>query len=537
MRTLVRSLAALLLLAPHLPARPQCPVAKWIPDAPGGAFGRSVAVDGTTALVGAPFADPAGPSSGEVTVFELTPAGWQAVQKLQPAGAAAFDYFGWSVDLEGDRALVGAYAYQAGAGAAHVFERQGGTWTETAALEDPQGLLGDQLGVDVSLSGDVALVGANGVDGAAQKTGAACVFERQGGAWVLVQKLTAPAETQNDYFGWSVAVSGNTAVVGRSGGDPAGVPDAGTAHVFERGPAGWQHVQELAAPGAAPGDLFGIEVALEDDTLLAGAWLDDAPGAPDAGAVHVFERQAGLFVPTQELAGSPPLPGGILGWSLDLDGDRALAGAYGNGPAGAGSGLALVFDRTPQGWSQSAVLLPLDGAPGDNFGYAVALAGDVALAGAWFDGDLGADTGAVHPFSVAGTGCPLLAAAPAVVSVAAGGTQHFALRAGPAHAGLPYLLLGSAGGTAPGTPAGPVVLPLVAADTYFLFTLTAPGAPPLSGSFAALDAAGEGAAQWTAGPGLPPALAGLSLHHAYVVLGGSLVPVLASNPVPLEFVP
>ena len=158
---------------------------------------------GTTALVGAPFADPAGPSSGEVTVFELTPAGWQAVQKLQPAGAAAFDYFGWSVDLEGDRALVGAYAYQAGAGAAHVFERQGGTWTETAALEDPQGLLGDQLGVDVSLSGDVALVGANGVDGAAQKTGAACVFERQGGAWVLVQKLTAPAETQNDYFGWS----------------------------------------------------------------------------------------------------------------------------------------------------------------------------------------------------------------------------------------------------------------------------------------------------------------------------------------------
>jgi len=358
------------------------------------AFGWSVALSGDTALVGAAGYGPA--MQGAAFVFTGSGPNWTQQGKLVASDGQLEDQFGYSVALSGDTALVGAPYDIVGEniqqGSAYVFTRSWTTWTEKAHLTVSDGAAMDWFGASVALSGDTALVGAPNDDvGGNSDQGSAYVFTGSGTTWSQQWKLTATDGAADDYFGRSVALSGNTALVGAAG---FGGALQGSAYVFGRifSPAIlWYQSAHLAASDGAVGDNFGFSVALSGDTALVGAPYDDVSGNTDQGSAYVFTPSPSGWTQQAQLTA---LEGSAVDWSgfsVALSGDTALVAVPHDDVGGnTNQGSAYVFTRSGTIWSQQAQLIASDGALGDTFGYSVALSGDTALVGAPLD-DGGAD--------------------------------------------------------------------------------------------------------------------------------------------------
>lgn len=252
---------------------------------------------------------------------------------------------------------------------------------ETQKLVAASPASGDHLGTSVALDGDVLVVGAPGWIGITVTPGRASVYERAGGAWVETATLQAGDGTAQDFFGQSVAVSGDELVVGAYGNDglcPSDpFCDSGAVYVFRRDPSGWHQVQTLLASDAMPGDFFGAAVALSGDTLVVGAPEDDPFGVHD-GSVYVFERGPSGWSQTQKLVADHPWLG-RFGAHVAIDRDTLAVGAPGLGAFGLEG--VCVFERGPTGFEQRDRFRSSDWQPDDEFG-SLALCGDVLVVGA-----------------------------------------------------------------------------------------------------------------------------------------------------------
>lgn len=198
---------------------------------------------------------------------------WAPQATLTAGDGAAGDSFGWDVALDGDTALVGAPSADDFNGAAYVFTRAAGAWTEQAKLGANEDTYG--FGESVALSGDSALFGV-------WYNNAAYVFGRSGGVWSQQAKLVASDGAEVGWFGDSVALSGDTALVGARG--------ARAAYVFVRLGEAWCEQAKLASSGDA--SWVGSAVALEGDTLLVGVPADQVNGDPYRGSAHVFRLES-----------------------------------------------------------------------------------------------------------------------------------------------------------------------------------------------------------------------------------------------------
>jgi hypothetical protein len=353
-------------------------------------FGISVAIDGETALVGVWQDDDKGVDSGAAFVFVRSGGVWCEQQKLTAVDGQAGDRFGWSVALSGDTALLGAERDDDGgadAGSAYVFVRTDGTWSQQEKFVPGDAAAGDELGWSVALDGDTALVGADRDDdpAAGADVGAVYVFVRTGSGWNQQQKLTAADGAPDDLFGQSVALSGDTALVGAASDDDKG-GGSGSAYVFVRTSGAWSQQQKLTAGDGAAGDLFGWSVALRGDTALVGAPRDDDKGT-DSGSAYVFVR-SGAWSEAQKLTAQDGVADDEFGFSVALDGNVALVGAYGANGNGDDAGAAYVFVQAGGKWNEQEKFDAPDGAPDDRYGWAVALSGDTALIGAYRDDDV-----------------------------------------------------------------------------------------------------------------------------------------------------
>ncbi len=203
---------------------------------------------------------------------------WRQQAELTASDGVAGDHLGGPVALSKDTALVGAWATHHGAGAAYVFARHGSAWTEHAKLTADDGMPGDWFGVSVALSGNTALVGAP----LAGHTGAAYIFVRDGNDWTEQGRLTADDGASGDWFGRTVALSGNTAVVSAWYEHN----DTGAAYVFVRHGSRWTRQAKLTAGDGVADDYFGSAVALSGNTALVGA----AGKSDNTGAAYVFVR-------------------------------------------------------------------------------------------------------------------------------------------------------------------------------------------------------------------------------------------------------
>jgi len=364
-------------------------------------FGNSVALSGDTALVGSYGANA---HQGAAYVFTRSGSAWSLQQQLNPSDGAPGDRFGISVALSGDTALVGAYYHTIGTnvrqGAAYVFTRSGTTWSQQAQLTASDGAANDEFGWSVALSGDTALVGAwkDNIDANA-KQGSVYVFTRSGSTWNQQAKLTASDGAAGDQFGTSLALSGDTAVVGAYYDDVTGNQDQGSAYVFTRSGTTWSQQAHLIASDGAADDLFGISVALSGDTALVGACFYNVGGNFRQGSAYIFTRSGTSWSQQAKLTAADGAAGDFFGGSVALSGDTALVGAFlDDVGVNADQGSAYVFTGSGSTWSQQIKLTASDGAAGDNFSYlAVALSGDTALVGAYLD-DVGAnaDQGAAY---------------------------------------------------------------------------------------------------------------------------------------------
>jgi FG-GAP repeat protein len=263
--------------------------------AEGDFFGVSVAVSGDTIVVGAWDNDGGSENSGSAYVFVRSGVSWTEQQKLTASDAAAGDDFGGSVAIDGDTAVVGARLNDdAGdsSGSAYVFVRSGTTWTEQQKLTASDAAERDSFGESVAVSGDTAVVGARWNDDAGDSSGSAYVFVRSGTTWTEQQKLTASDAAEGDFFGISVAISGDTAVVGVRNDDVVGI-NSGSAYVFVRSGTIWTEQQKLTASDAAAVDRFGLDVAISGDTVVVGAPANDDAGF-NSGSVYIYK--AGTFV-------------------------------------------------------------------------------------------------------------------------------------------------------------------------------------------------------------------------------------------------
>ena len=367
----------------------------------------------------------------------LEAADWSAIQEAGPqppisqqaylkaSNTGKNDFFD-AVAISGDTVIVGAPFEDSkttgvdgkqnddslfNSGAAYIFTRSGGKWTQQAYLKASDASKKAQFGLSVAVSGDTAVVGAFG---AGSQAGAAYVFTRVGTKWTQQAILKASNTAAGSLFGYSVAVSGETVVVGAFG-DPSNATgvggsqtdktmvQAGAAYVFTRTGTTWVQQAYLKASNTDRGDLFGISVAVLGDTVIVGAAGEDSGGggkqadnkADQAGAAYVFSRTGTAWKQQAYLKASNAGSGDMFGRSVAMSPDTVVIGANqessnsnainGNQAdnSAAQAGAAYVFARTNKTWKQQAYLKAGNSRAGDQFGVSVAAAGNIVVVGAY----------------------------------------------------------------------------------------------------------------------------------------------------------
>jgi hypothetical protein len=357
-----------------------------------GYFGGAVAVSGDIAIVGAEEVDDVATDAGAAYVFRRTgPGTWVEEDELLAADGAANDFFGDAVAVCGDTALIGAPGRDelaVDSGAVYVFRRNGdGTWTQLQKLVPDGGGAYGGFGCCVAMSGSLAIIGSVGDSTTATFAGAAYGFS-QGldDLWTQEAKLLASDGATEDFFGASVAISGAWAVVGAPFDDDNGA-NSGSAYAFKRKSNGrWRQRAKILRPGGDPNDFFGFSVGLSGKDAIVGAPWDDDGSAE--GSATVFRRAGNVWTKLRRLRASDASLYEMFGSSVAIWGDTAIVGSPDN-LLQDGPGAVYSFTRSEEGvWPayEDAILTAPAPAEVDFFGAAIALCGDFAVVGAPADG-------------------------------------------------------------------------------------------------------------------------------------------------------
>ena len=315
--------------------------------------------------------------------------------------AEPFGRVGESVAIDGDVAVAGSPYATVGtlaeAGRAYVFERRDGRWTEAATLSALGAEAYDRFGMSVAVSGDTIVVGADRRDGpAGSDAGAAYVFARRNGSWAPAATLAPRGLTAHAAAGFDVAIDGGTAVVGAPG-----AAGTGAAYVFVERGGRWTQQAALAPPGSGRSG-FGHAVAIAGDAVLIGAVTASEPLVL-AGAAHVFRRRGTAWAHEARLAPARHEALSRFGAAVAIAGDVALVAAP---RASVGdrtrAGAAWIFVRSGNGWRETAELTSRPPRSDEEFGRSLALALPWAIVGSHFGDAAGLNTGGAQLFALDG---------------------------------------------------------------------------------------------------------------------------------------
>ena len=323
------------------------------------------------------------------------------------------DKFGHSVDTSRGTVLVGAVRDGldglVAAGSAYVYNRRDVVSAAGSASLPPRAKLTasdaadrDMFGFSVALSGDTAVVGAYGADTVAGKdAGAAYIFTRSGDTWTQQAKLTSPEAAAGAQFGMSVDVDGDTVAVIAPMQNTARGRAAGATYVFVRTGDNWNLQARLAVSSpAAKRYNESTNVTIGGDTLAIGAGYEDTAAGVDAGAIYVFTRSGGTWAQQARLEASTPGAYDTFGSAVAVGGDTLVAGTPHDDIGGAPDvGTVSVFVRTGDSWSIQSVLERTGAEEFDVFGLSVDVSGDVLVASAPYDNlGPGRDQGSVDVY-------------------------------------------------------------------------------------------------------------------------------------------
>ena len=359
-------------------------------------FGFSVAVDDDTAIIGAPTNDD---DIGQAYIFTRSGTVWTEQAKLLASDGEAGDWFGLSVSLDGDTAIIGApYDNDNGdfSGSAYIFERSGTVWTEQAKLLASDGDIYDRFGYSVSIDRDTAIIGAPFNIDYGNESGSVYMFIRNGKTWIEQIKLKPSDGGPVKVFGFSVSLEGEKAIIGDPIDENNGA-HSGSAYIFIRNNTTWTEQTKLLPSDGTEGDAFGNSVSIDGDTVIIGAEDDDDNENFD-GSVYIFTRNETTWTEQAKLLAPDNKTGNGFGCSVSLDGNTVLIGTTYDEDSGYESGSAILFIRNGETWVEQAKLIPSDGEDNTGFGLSVSLDGDTAIIGAFVDNDNGEDSGSAYIF-------------------------------------------------------------------------------------------------------------------------------------------
>lgn len=375
-------------------------------------FGAAVDVAGDLAVIGAWGRDEGAAFTGAAYVYLRIGDQWQGETKLVASDAEKDDVFGSSVRIDGELIVVGA-TLEGGDGAVYLYRFDGTQWIEEAKLKGPSG--SSFFGASVAVFQDRVAVGSPGTD---QRDGRVHVFSYDGVQWSLEASIASPRGPGNGGdFGSRVALSGPVLVVGERLDQARGM-FAGTAWAWRYDGTSWGLDSELIAADNGARHFFGDSVAVDSNTAVVGAWGHSGAGTA-SGAAYVFQFDAGAWTETARLTASDADERDEFGRDVSIDGDIVVVSARRDEAAGADSGSGYLFRRAGRDWVEAAKLVPADGAASQGFASAVAVDGPVLVLGASGDNGLrGAaywfDAGAaVHSY---GDGWPGTTGVPSLTS-------------------------------------------------------------------------------------------------------------------------
>ena len=370
-------------------------------------FGRAVSISGNYAIVGASYDNYNQSLSGAAYIFEKNGNGtWSQVQKLMVSDTSGgYNFFGRSVAIDGDYALVGADIEDKDAsgfnpvyhsGAVYIFERGINGWAQAQKIVASDRQPDDIFGHSVAVFGNYAIVGAsfqdydeNGAGTALGQAGAAYIYERANGNWNEVQKIVASDRTSSSAFGDAVSINNNRVVVGA----PGEFGFRGAAYIFEKaGNNTWNQVKKIIASDREADDFFGYSVSVSDNKVIVGAPYQDKDAnegnfIDGAGAAYIFETDGNNNWNEDKIVASDRASSDDFGNSVAIHGDRAIIGAqYQDKDAYGGdfidyAGAAYIFEKDGNNnWNEEKIVAA-DRASNEYFGSSVAISEEYALVG------------------------------------------------------------------------------------------------------------------------------------------------------------
>jgi len=313
--------------------------------------GGAVSISGDYAILGAIWDDDKGSRSGSAYIFKRESENWAEETKLTPSDGAAYDEFGYSVVISGNYAVVGAKegnGNEVDSGCAYVFKYDGTNWTQQAKLTASDGAANDRFG-RLSMEGNHIVIGAEFDDDNGTNSGSAYIFEMPPGGWVdttETAKLTALDGSAGDSFGAIVSMNGDYVIVGAYYGD-GNEADAGSAYIFKYDGTNWTEQAKLTASDGEAGDFFGYSVSVSGNYAIVGAVYDDDNGS-NSGSAYVFKREGTDWIEQTKLTASDGSATDYFGISVAVSANHVVVGAYYDDDNGSNSGSAYVFENTCQ---------------------------------------------------------------------------------------------------------------------------------------------------------------------------------------------
>jgi len=388
-----------------MPPNPSIPVKKVVAS-DGNAndwFGSAVAVAGDLAVIGAPNATVDGiPSRGAAYVFKRIAGVWTQVQKLVASDGGFGELFGQALAVFNGKTIIVTAPFarvngRTWVGAAYVFTLTGNQWVEKQKLTPSDATPLGTFGKCIAFDGSHALLGAGGSTTAAgtHVLGSVYAFNfvpsASGGSWNQVQHITAPDPRDDSaFFGNAVALSGHTVLVGAYASAIQGRVGQGAVYVYNLFGGTWRLGDKLTASDGDGRDNFGVSIGFQGKTAFIGAPGNAVNGNVSQGAVYRFDQAGSFWIEAQKLIATDGGPTNLFGASVSYSHPRVLIGAY---AVNSYRGAAYLFAAASNGtWTQRRKLTASDGQPSDVYGHQTALDGNVALVPA-YSADIGANSG------------------------------------------------------------------------------------------------------------------------------------------------
>lgn len=331
--------------------------------------------------------------------------------RLIPDDSEPFDHLGRSVSVDGVTLVVGARDDDdvcpsdpdCNSGSVHVFVRDATGWICQQKITAGDAAAGDDFGESVALWGDTLVVGAPGVDAAGNNGGAVYVYTRAGTVWSQQGSRLIPSQVvADDCFGGSVGLENDLLIGGARFHDSTGLFDAGSAYVYQRTGTTWNSEGELVANDPGLFDQFGTAVDAGMDRVVIGVPRDDAP-VLNSGSVYVFTRSGTTWSQAQKLTPMTPSGSDEFGTSVSVDKDRLIVGSPFADRGTVVPGAAYIFENGVSGWTEMATIMSVDLSGDDRFGVSVDTRGGLAVIGASMDNHLGVSRGSCYVYSGAGS--------------------------------------------------------------------------------------------------------------------------------------